>query len=233
MVPDILTGQIALVATKDGARIGATGVQIPGVLDDLYATDASLGVSWADGIPTVSVWAPTAKNVTLHLFDGSDPAEVSTTVPMTSVAGTWSATGDATWDGKYYLFEVEVFVPSTGQVENNMVTDPYSVSLSMNSQRSQIVDLGDASLAPEGWTETEKPALAQFEDVTLYELHVRDFSANDGTVPDELKGTFKAFTLEGTDGMKHLTDLAEAGLSFVHLLPSFDIATIRATKAPI
>ncbi|MBT8208307.1 MAG: pullulanase-type alpha-1,6-glucosidase, partial [Acidimicrobiia bacterium] len=158
-------------------------------------------------------------------------AEVSTVVPMTSDAGTWSATGDATWNGKYYLFEVEVFVTSTGQVEFNMVTDPYSVSLSTNSQRSQIVDLADTSLAPAGWSETAKPALGQFEDVSLYELHVRDFSANDDTVPDELKGTFKAFTLDGTDGMNHLSDLAEAGLSFVHLLPTFDIATINEDKS--
>ncbi len=40
---------------------------------------------------------------------------------------------------------------STGQVEHNLVTDPYSFSLAMNSTRSQIVDLADAALKPAGW----------------------------------------------------------------------------------
>jgi pullulanase len=43
--------------------------------------------------------------------------------------------------GKFYLFEVEVFIHSTGRVERNIVTDPYSLSLAMNSTRSQIVNL--------------------------------------------------------------------------------------------
>ena len=57
---------------------------------------------------------------------------------------------------KFYLFEVEVYVHSTGQVENNLVTDPYSFSLAMNSTRSQIVDLNDMALKPAGWDETEQ-----------------------------------------------------------------------------
>jgi hypothetical protein len=41
-------------------------------------------------------------------------------------------------------------VPSTGKIEKNFVTDPYSFSLSMNSTRSQIVDLNDPALKPDG-----------------------------------------------------------------------------------
>ena len=89
------------------------------------------------------LWAPTAKSVTLHLFADSDPATTGSALPMTwdAATGVWSVSGDAGWKGQFYLFEVEVYVHSTGQVEYNMVTDPYSLSLSMNSQRSQIVDL--------------------------------------------------------------------------------------------
>jgi pullulanase-type alpha-1,6-glucosidase len=54
---------------------------------------------------------------------------------------------------------------------------------------------------------------------------------NDPTVPEELQGTFKAFTLDNTAGMNHLEALAEAGLSHLHLLPVFDIATINENKA--
>jgi len=232
-VPAMLTSQLAIQAIMDGARVDATGLQIPGALDDLYATDVPLGVVWVGDVPTLRVWAPKAKTVTLHVFDDSDPATTSTTTAMAwdAATGTWSVTGDSSWQGKYYLYEVEVYVHATGQVEHNMVTDPYSVSLAMNSTRSQIVDLDDPTLAPAGWDATDKPELAAFEDIAIYELHVRDFSANAADVPAELKGTYQAFTLDGTAGMDHLAALADAGLTHVHLLPTFDIATINEDKS--
>jgi pullulanase-type alpha-1,6-glucosidase len=226
-VPAILTGQFAVQSTGGGALLGATGIQIPGVLDDLYATDTELGVAWDAGVPTLRLWAPTAKNVNLHVFDDADPTTTSTTFSMAATDGVWSAVGDASWSGKYYLYEVEVYVPSTGAVEHNMVTDPYSVSLAMNSTRSQIVDLNDPALAPNGWSEVEKPDLARPEDISIYELHVRDFSIFDETVDAADRGTFAAFNDEDSAGMDHLAELANAGLSHVHLLPVFDIATIE------
>lgn len=33
---------------------------------------------------------------------------------------------------------------------------------------------------------------------------MRDFSVNDPSVPDDLKGTFKAFTLPDSYGVRHL-----------------------------
>jgi pullulanase/glycogen debranching enzyme len=233
MVPEILKGQIAVLALKDGARIDATGLQIPGVLDDLYTYNGELGVSWDGSTPTIRLWAPTAKSVSFHLFDDSNPATASTVTPMTldSAAGVWSITGDPSWKGKFYLYEVEVYVNSTGQVEHNLVTDPYSFSLAMNSTRSQIVDLNDTALKPAGWDTLEKPALSAPEDISIYEIHVRDFSVNDSSVPEEFKGTFKAFTLPDTYGVNHLEALQEAGLTHLHLLPAFDIATINENKA--
>ena len=145
--------------------------------------------------------------------------------------GVWSITGNAGWNGRFYVYEVEVFVRSTGRVEHNLVTDPYSVSLSRNSQRSQIVDLAAAAWKPAGWDSLAKPRLDAPEDIVLYELHVRDFSANDPTVPAALRGTFKAFAEAGSRGVLHLGALARAGLTHVHLLPSFDIATVDEDKS--
>ena len=62
-------------------------------------------------------------------------------------------------------------------------------------------------------------------DSTIYELHVRDFSMDDATVPAAHRGTYLAFADDG-DGTKHLKALAAAGLNTVHLLPTFDIASI-------
>ena len=235
LTPELLKGQIAVSAFASDVLVDATGLQIPGVLDDLYAANAygeTLGVVWASNTPTLNLWAPTAKSVTLHRFADANPATASVTETMTldTNSGIWSVTGDSSWKNSYYLYEVEVYVHSTDMVEHNLVTDPYSFSLAMNSTRSQIVDLDDPALAPAGWDTLAKPALVNPEDITIYEVHMRDFSVNDPLVPDEAQGTFKAFTYPNSNGMQHLQALADAGLSHLHLLPVFDIATINEDK---
>jgi pullulanase-type alpha-1,6-glucosidase len=234
MVPEILRGQFAVSAVNsDGKSVDATGLQIPGVLDDLYDSAGTVGVRFDGGMPSVAVWAPTAKSVTFHLFPDADPATASTTWPMTldPATGTWRIDGTADWTGQYYLFEIEVYVAPTGNVERNLVTDPYSLGLSRNSARSLLVDLGDPALKPPGWDSLVKPPLAAPEDISIYELHVRDFSANDPSVAEALKGTYEAFTLDGTYGAMHLGALAASGMTHIHLLPSFDIATVNEDRS--
>ncbi|MFN2144868.1 MAG: pullulanase-type alpha-1,6-glucosidase, partial [Anaerolineales bacterium] len=143
----------------------------------------------------------------------------------------WSKVGKPEWKGQYYRYEVDVYMPSEGRVVRNEVTDPYSIGLSTNSRYSLIVDLDDPALMPAGWQDLEKPAFTVPEDMAIYELHVRDFSAFDAGVPEEARGTFAAFTYPGSVGMQHLEKLAQAGLTHVHLLPVFDIATINEDKS--
>ena len=66
----------------------------------------------------------------------------------------------------------------------------------------------------------------------IYELHLRDFSVNDASVPAAHRGKYLAFTDAGSDGMRHLRALAVAGMTDLHLLPVFDIATIPETGCP-
>jgi pullulanase-type alpha-1,6-glucosidase len=232
-VPEMLKGQLAVVAfNAAGKVIDATALQIPGVLDDLYFYNGPLGVQFDGATPTLRLWAPTARSVTLQLFpDPTSPA--SQTLPMTldEETGVWSRPGEASWLGQYYLYEIEVYVPQEGALLKSTVTDPYSVGLSMNSLRSQIVDLNEEMLKPEGWETLAKPPLAAPEDSVIYELHIRDFSASDESVPTDLRGTYLAFTQGGSDGMRHLASLAQAGLTHIHLLPAFDIASIEEDKS--
>lgn len=229
-----LKGQFAVAAeTADGDPVDAAGLQIPGVLDDVYPYDGPLGVTFTDGVPTFTVWAPTARSARLLLFDDANPdtEPESINMPPDPDTGIWQVMGEADWYGRFYLYEIEVYVPSEGGVVLNRVTDPYSVSLSTNSTRSQIIDLTDPDFMPEGWDDLGKPDLQAFTDIVLYELHVRDFSAIDETVPEDLRGTFAAFTAGDSAGMAHLSTLAQAGLSHIHLLPTFDIATIEEDKS--
>ncbi|MFQ5601200.1 MAG: pullulanase-type alpha-1,6-glucosidase, partial [Candidatus Krumholzibacteriia bacterium] len=228
--PELLKGQLAVSVTDADERLeNATGVQIPGVLDELFAYEGPLGVAWEDDVPTLRLWAPTARSVRLLLFDGSGSRSAHSVLDMTERDGVWALRGRSDWNLDYYLYEVEVYVPSTGKIERNRVTDPASLSLSTNSRRSQIVDLDDAAMKPEGWDALAKPRLEDPVDIVLYELHVRDFSANDTTVPPPYRGTYMAFTVD-SDGTRHLRALAEAGLTHVHLLPVFDVASINEDR---
>ncbi|MFJ8945723.1 pullulanase-type alpha-1,6-glucosidase [Streptomyces sp. NPDC102395] len=208
-----------------GPVLAATGVQIAGVLDDLYpgATKAELGPTFRHGRPTLAVWAPTAQSVALEL-GGS-------TVPMKrdDTTGVWSVTGPASWKNKPYRYVVRVWAPSVREVVTNRVTDPYSLALTANSGRSLVVDLGDKSLAPGGWAALRKPRAVPLRDAQIQELHIRDFSVADRTARHP--GTYLAFTDKDSAGSKHLRELAKAGTSYVHLLPAFDIATIPERKA--
>lgn len=231
-----LKGQLAVGAARGPQGVDATSLQIAGVLDDLYygaAGPATLGPSFANGMATVRVWAPTARNLKLRLFADSAPGTTYATYPMTldPASGIWTFTApSAGLLGKYYLLEAQVYVRSTNKVETNVTTDPYSVSLARNSTRSQLVSLDDPALQPRGWRTLTKPGLSAPEDIVLYELHVRDFSATDQTVPENLRGTFEAFTQKRSNGMKHLTALALSGVTHVHLLPAFDFATTNEDK---
>lgn len=230
----LLTGEVQVSQADADGLTALTGVQVPGVLDDLYgaAADADLGVTWAAGAPTFRLWAPTAREVTLLTWaPGADLATAPTRVATTRAAdGTWSVTGDPSWSGARYRYEVEVYVPSTGRIETNVVTDPYAVALTLNSTHAVAVDLADPAFRPALWADAAQPVVERAVDHTIYELHVRDFSIADPTVPEAERGTYLAFARE-SDGTARLRELADAGLTTVHLLPTFDIASIEEDRA--
>ncbi|MGW8782122.1 pullulanase-type alpha-1,6-glucosidase [Streptomyces sp. NPDC055796] len=218
-VREALRGQlVASARAAGGAVLAATGVQLAGVLDDLYANTAALGPVFKDGRPTLSVWAPTARQVALEL-DGR-------TVPMRrdDTTGVWSVRGERGWKGKPYRYDVTVWAPGTRRMVRNLVTDPYSTALTTDSTHSLAVDLADPKLAPPGWRDLRKPAAVPFTSAQIQELHIRDFSVADPTSAHP--GQYLAFTDSGSAGMRHLRSLAASGTSYVHLLPAFDIGTI-------
>lgn len=232
---DLLTGQnLVIQRTASGEVTVFTGLQSAGVIDALYADkvgEASvprgLTVS-GDGV-SLNLWAPTAKSVGLIIDPGT--ATERTESMAREADGSWTFTGPAFLVGHSYLYDVEVYVPTTGQVEHNRVTDPYSVGLVQNSTASVIVDLKDPANAPAVWTDNQSAPVSNPAAQTIYELHVRDFSISDETVPEELRGTYAAFGVEDSAGMTHLRELADAGLTTVHLLPTFDIATIEEDRS--
>ncbi|WP_183634190.1 alpha-1,6-glucosidase domain-containing protein [Niveibacterium umoris] len=228
-LPGLLTNQLVVVQEDASGKVqNATTAQIAGALDDLYAAakDAKdLGVTIAGGNTTFKVWAPTAQQVKLGLYDTATSKGASLeAMTFDASTGIWSLTKSGDLSGKYYVYVADVFVRGAGVIRNR-VTDPYSISLNADSKRSYIADLSAANLKPTGWDSASAPALTAQEDMSIYELSVRDFSANDSSVSAANRGKYLAFT-EDSNGMKHLKALQQAGLTDVHLLPVFDLATI-------
>lgn len=234
-VATLLKGQL-MVSQRDAAGTlkAYTGVQVPGVLDDLYAdavADTDLGVTFKSGKPTFRLWAPTAQKATLLTWPaGSDADPSRHEARWDAASGVWKVKGGKSLKGDEYLWEVEVYAPSTGKIETNRVTDPYSVALTTNSERSVAVDLDDKSWKPKQWEKTKAPKIDRAVDRAIYELHIRDFSITDKTVPAAERGTYRAFTRDSA-GTKQLRQLEAAGINTVHLLPSFDIASIEENRA--
>ncbi|MFT7558851.1 MAG: pullulanase-type alpha-1,6-glucosidase [Flavobacteriales bacterium] len=229
----LLQSQLVIAAFDDsGTMLEATRLHLPGVIDELFTTDAPLGLQVNDADVGVSVWAPTAQEVLLNIYD-ADKILLDTVSASATNNGVYTFSGDASWLDLFYKFEVTVYHPASDAIESYEVTDPYSLSLSTNSQYSQFIDLaGDGSLKPSDW-DTLVKTLPEKRNISIYEGHVSDFSDSDALVDAADRGKFNAFTYNGengavlSNGMAHLKTLATAGLTHFHLLPVNDIATIN------
>lgn len=234
----LLKGELVAIGTDaDGILQGATLVQSAGALDALYseaATKLTYGAVVEGGNVTFRLWAPTARSVKLALFDEQHKPLGERTMTLDEASGSWSVQGGSELVGKFYRYDIQVYHPVSRKLESYQVTDPYSLSLAMNSEFSQVVDLNDPALKPEGWDSLKAPHSQQNPaDITIYEAHVRDLTGNDDSTPAEHRGKFLGLTDTDTAPVKHLQALAKSGVSHLHLLPVFDIATVNEDPAKV
>lgn len=234
----LLKGELVAIGTDaDGILQGATLVQSAGALDAFYseaATKLTYGAVVEGGNVTFRLWAPTARSVKLALFDEQHKSIGERTMTLDEASGSWSVQGGSELVGKFYRYDIQVYHPVSRKLESYQVTDPYSLSLAMNSEFSQVVDLNDPALKPEGWDSLKAPHSQQNPaDITIYEAHVRDLTGNDDSTPAEHRGKFLGLTDTDTAPVKHLQALAKSGVSHLHLLPVFDIATVNEDPAKV
>ncbi|MCU4676095.1 DUF3372 domain-containing protein [Catenovulum sp. 2E275] len=225
---------VAVAYDAEGVAVAATYVQTAKALDALYtmgendADEAVLGTVYENGMIKNSVWAPTAQQVTLKVYDASKAQTGSHEMTYDAMTGIWSYEGDsADLDRHFYQYEIEVYHHINQKVETLTTSDPYSVSLSTNGEYSQFVNLDDEDLKPLDWETHAIPTIANIEDAVLLEGHIRDFSINDETVSEANRGKYLAFTESDSNAVKYLKRLADAGVTHFHMLPANDIATIE------
>ncbi|MGD1089012.1 MAG: type I pullulanase [Verrucomicrobiota bacterium] len=187
-----------------------------------------LGAGYRPQATTMKLWAPTARSVSIALFDNATSPSF-TSIPMTRDSdGIWSATVNGDLDGKYYLYDVAL--PGLGAEPPTIfqVNDPYARGCSANTGRTLIYD--PVKTNPEGWSQDQFVSLKNNTDAILYEVHIRDFSINTNSGISPLnRGKYMGMVEEGTktpEGEKSGIDhLEELGITHVHLLPVQDYAS--------
>ena len=190
-----------------------------------YGSDLELVYTPEQSVFTL--WAPSADRVRLNLYasgEGGDPEEQ---VEMEKAGyGTWRVHIDRDLKGSFYTFQIE----KNGKWLNE-TPGIWAKAVGINGNRAAVIDWNETN--PEGWESDRSPELKMYSDIILYELHHRDFSiAPDSGI--ENKGKFLALTETGTKtpegeatGLDHLKEL---GVTHIHILPSFDFATVDETR---
>jgi pullulanase len=182
-----------------------------------------LGLTYTPEKSVFKVWAPTADEVELRIYEQGTGGEAIRIEKMQRQDnGTWGIRIDENICQKFYTYRVKILDKWRSEVP-----DIYAYAVGVNGHRAAIVNLQETN--PEGWDDDTKPPLESFSDIVLYEIHVRDFSS-DIHSGIENKRKFKAFTEKGTlsaHGLKTgLDHLIELGVTHVHLLPVFDFLTV-------
>ena len=170
-----------------------------------------------------TLWAPTASEVQLMLYETGDGGTAYETINMTQAAeGTWTARTDKDLMGKFYTFNVKAGGQWLGETPGINAR-----AVGVNGKRAAIINPDNTN--PEGWEEDRRPPLKGFADAVVYEMHHRDFSIDPSSGISH-GGKFLALTEEGTRSPQELATgidhLKELGVTHVHILPSYDYASV-------
>ncbi len=189
--------------------------------------DATLGMTYSTTGTTVNVWAPTADQLILRIYDqGLGGQAIEEHDMQQGQDSLWSLTLSGDYHGRYYTVQASI----DGQTLDE-VAEPYARAVGANGRRAMIVDLDKTD--PVGWADDSRPPLASANDIIIYELHVRDISIDEQSGITH-KGKFLGLSESGTVGpegvMTGLDHIADLGVTHVHILPAFDFRSLDETK---
>jgi pullulanase len=186
-----------------------------------------LGFTYTPKETAFRLWSPAAQEVKLNIYSAGNGDNLESTYKMKrDDAGTWTFKASGNLQDKYYTYQVM----QNGEWLQEK-PDLYAVAVGVNGQRSMIVDLDETD--PEGWANDQRPALENYTDIIIYELHIRDMTIHPSSGSSQ-PGKYKGLVEEGTRSPKGLTTgidhIKELGITHVHLLPTFDHRSIDETR---
>lgn len=215
-------------------------------LDKEYAYEGELGAIYSPDSTTFNLWAPTSSEVNLNLYStGSDKEadaqklgayELTKLMDGDKWTGVWTVTLEGDYKNTYYTYTATNEALVTGKVKTSEFVDPYAKAVGVNGNRAMVVDLD--STDPEGWENDAHIYVDQQSEAIVWEVVVRDFSANANSgVSKDNRGKFLAFTEKGTtlNGEGNIATgidyLKRLGVTHVQINPFYDFASIDETKS--
>lgn len=166
-----------------------------------------------DGMTGATTQIDKKKQVKIHIYDDGQGGKAIKTIKMkASGENRWEATVKGDLKGKFYTFDI-------GKGETPGV---FAKAVGVNGMRGAIVDMAETN--PQGWENDQRPVIQSPADLVIYEMHWRDFSID---VSSGLKNKGKFLALTEPKAIEHLKNL---GVNAVHILPSFDYASVDETK---
>lgn len=181
------------------------------LMSSAQAQDTFKEVSYSPEQTVFKLHAPS--KVKVRIYQNDETQKPWKTISLKkSGKDLWIQTVRGNLVGKYYTFDM-------GKGETPGV---FAKAVSVNGKRGVILDM--ATTNPEGWELDHILNLRSPVDLVIYEMHHRDFSI-DTSSGIRNKGKFLALTEP-----KAIAHLKELGINAVHILPSFDYASVDETK---
>lgn len=166
-----------------------------------------------DGMTGATTQIDKKKQVEIHIYEDGQGGKAIKTIKMkASGENRWEATVKGDLKGKFYTFDI-------GKGETPGV---FAKAVGVNGMRGAIVDMAETN--PQGWENDQRPVIQSPADLVIYEMHWRDFSID---VSSGLKNKGKFLALTEPKAIEHLKNL---GVNAVHILPSFDYASVDETQ---
>lgn len=161
---------------------------------------------------TFALVAQKAQSVNLNIYaEGTGGKPVKTVAMRKGEKGVWKAEVKGDLKGRFYTFNVKQDGKMLGETPGL-----FAKAVGVNGKRGAIIDM--AATNPEGW-ESDRALGYAPSDFIVYESHNRDFSVS----RKEARYPGKFLALTEPWAIEHLKSL---GVTAIHLLPSFDYASV-------
>ncbi len=187
-----------------------------------------LWLSYSNDATVFKLWSPDADKVKLHLYKKGKRGEAYATHDLEPSEGgaLWVKKIDDDLNGVYYTYQVMIdkqWLDETPGI--------YAKAVGVNGKRAMVLDFNSTN--PENWVNDKGPNLRYPNEAIIYELHIRDMTIHPqsgSTMPGTYLGLVEAGT-KGPEGIATGIDhLKELGISYVHLLPTFDHYAINESR---
>ena len=166
-----------------------------------------------DGMTGATTQIDKKNPVKIHIYEDGQGGKAIKTIKMKATGeNRWETTVKGDLKGKFYTFDI-------GKGETPGV---FAKAVGVNGMRGAIVDMAETN--PQGWENDQRPVIQSPADLVIYEMHWRDFSID---ASSGLKNKGKFLALTEPKAIEHLKSL---GANAVHILPSFDYASVDETK---